>query len=815
MCKGGMMKFSYGLSAVLIGAAVVLVQPQLALSLTQTEITKIAREITVRIDGDGVGSGWILERKGDTYFVITNRHVLEKNDGKYKIRTADGVSYDAQRPQQLPEEVNVDLAVLEFTSKKNYPTANLGNSDQIKEKMTVYVAGWGQALGDIERGYEFQPGSILDLQTTPMGNGYTLMYNNQVDSGMSGGPLIDVNGRVVGINGFGFDWQNGYVRMAIPINTFLKYRNNLQPLIASAPTTRQQPLTRKTSANTGKPGARRTPIAPRKPTAEGLVSLGSSKANRGDYEEAIADYNAALQIDLKNLDAYLQRGNAHLKQQEYPAAIKDFKQVLSLSRNNTLAYALLAFSYYAQGNTREALANYNQALEGNSRELKQNPYSKDAWLYFNRGTVRSDLEDYQGAIKDYTQAIQINSDYVCTTCAYNSRGLVHFRLKDYQRAIDDYDQAIQRDGNFAHAYYNRGLAHRSQGNNQKALEDFRKAAQLYQQQDERSSYQDAQAKIRELENPASASQPTTPSNQTDYQAIIATATQAIQRNRKDAAAYLNRAVARYNQGDKQAALQDLNSATQINPKYSLAWYNRGFLLAELGKTSEALASYDRAIQANSEWGKISLADAYLDRGNIRSEQRDYRRAIADYTEVIRINRKSAPAYALRGMNHQRQGNNQAAIADFNQAAQIDPNNAVAFMVRGFSYHFQGDYQGALAAYEKAIALDAKLFAAVNNIGFIKYELGDVEGAIRQFQAAIDINKQSAEPQLALAVALYGKREWERGLTMAQAALRLDKRFADVKFLKEQLWGDRILAETKKVLESPKIKEITSRPSRGQ
>jgi S1-C subfamily serine protease len=89
------MKFNYNLPALLIGVAVMLLPTQLALSLTQPEVDKIAREITVRVDGDGSGSGWIYDHKGDTYYVVTNHHVVAKDNGKYKIQTADGESHDA------------------------------------------------------------------------------------------------------------------------------------------------------------------------------------------------------------------------------------------------------------------------------------------------------------------------------------------------------------------------------------------------------------------------------------------------------------------------------------------------------------------------------------------------------------------------------------------------------------------------------------------------------------------------------------------------------------------------------------------------
>jgi hypothetical protein len=46
--------------------------------------------------------------------------------------------------------------------------------------------------------------------------------------------------------------------------------------------------------------------------------------------------------------------------------------------------------------------------------------------------------------------------------------------------------------------------------------------------------------------------------------------------------------------------------------------------------------------------------------------------------------------------------------------------------------------------------------------------------------------------------------------MGEAAIRLDSRYADLKFLKENLWGERLLAETKKFLEIPRIQASIAR-----
>ena len=112
---------------------------------------------------------------------------------------------------------------------------------------------------------------------------------------------------------------------------------------------------------------------------------------------------------------------------------------------------------------------------------------------------------------------------------------------------------------------------------------------------------------------------------------------------------------------------------------------------------------------------------------------------------------------------------------------------------------------AIAQYEKAVAQDKQFWPAINNIGLIRYETGDVAEAIQRWQSAIAIDKKAAEPRLALAVALYSKGDREQGLTLGELAIQTDSRYSDLKYLKENLWGDRLLADTKKFLETPRIK----------
>ncbi|HEY9862122.1 MAG TPA: tetratricopeptide repeat protein, partial [Candidatus Obscuribacterales bacterium] len=106
--------------------------------------------------------------------------------------------------------------------------------------------------------------------------------------------------------------------------------------------------------------------------------------------------------------------------------------------------------------------------------------------------------------------------------------------------------------------------------------------------------------------------------------------------------------------------------------------------------------------------------------------------------------------------------------------------------------------------------EPKFWPAVNNIGLIRYEQGSVDAAIKQWRAAVAIDAKAAEPQLALAVALYNKGDREQGLVLGEKAIDLDSRYADMKFLKENLWGDRLLTDAKKLLDTPRIQATLAR-----
>ncbi|MEG4508292.1 serine protease [Microcoleus sp. F6_B4] len=205
------MKYCEGLSAILggtaIATAIVITLPSSAMALTGEEVNDISREITVLIvdskEEGAHGSGFIIAKDGKkTFSVLTAHHVVDV-ESQYVLITSDKKSHkiDYQTIKVLP---GVDLAVVQFTADEDYKVAKLANSDLAKEGGQVFVSGWPAPAAQVrERIRLFVPGAITSRLDTAIAQGYSMVYSSITRGGMSGGPVLDAAGRVIGIHGLG------------------------------------------------------------------------------------------------------------------------------------------------------------------------------------------------------------------------------------------------------------------------------------------------------------------------------------------------------------------------------------------------------------------------------------------------------------------------------------------------------------------------------------------------------------------------------------------------------------------------------------
>ena len=197
-------------------AAVVLAQ-----SLSPEEINLRAKQTIVRIDGAGTGSGTLIDYSDNIYTVLTNWHVV-KGQGEYTVQTIDGRTHqiDPTTVKQLP---GLDLAILTFNSDRSYQTVELGDSSNLSEGQSVYFAGYpGELRQEDNRYYRFFPANLVGILPKTTENGYSLIYNGEAFPGMSGGPVFNNNGLMIGVHGEAniHALSGGTSNYAIPINSY-------------------------------------------------------------------------------------------------------------------------------------------------------------------------------------------------------------------------------------------------------------------------------------------------------------------------------------------------------------------------------------------------------------------------------------------------------------------------------------------------------------------------------------------------------------------------------------------------------------------
>lgn len=125
----------------------------------------------------------------------------------------------------------------------------------------------------------------------------------------------------------------------------------------------------------------------------------------------------------------------------------------SINTNRLAAKRQVSWSYFIDAKRFLREENYSKAIELFSKAIEIDSSNCDA--YWERGYCKSNLNDYKGAIKDYSNAILICNDSVKYKL-YTNRGINFKKVKDYQKALSDFNKAIQLAPAYKWAWFERG-----------------------------------------------------------------------------------------------------------------------------------------------------------------------------------------------------------------------------------------------------------------------------------------------------------------------------------------------------------------------
>jgi tetratricopeptide (TPR) repeat protein len=132
-----------------------------------------------------------------------------------------------------------------------------------------------------------------------------------------------------------------------------------------------------------------------------------------------------------------------------------------------------AADYLERGNERFQQGDYDGAIAEYTKAIERDSAAADA--FFNRGIAYANKKDYDRALADFMERVRLTpGDHN----AYNARGSIYEQKKDFKLAIADFTEAIRLHSTFASAFSNRAQAYHHNRQYAEAIADFETAIRL-------------------------------------------------------------------------------------------------------------------------------------------------------------------------------------------------------------------------------------------------------------------------------------------------------------------------------------------------
>jgi tetratricopeptide (TPR) repeat protein/transglutaminase-like putative cysteine protease len=459
----------------------------------------------------------------------------------------------------------------------------------------------------------------------------------------------------------------------------------------------------------------------------------------GQFDQALAECNAALALDAKNADAFYYRGLAYSGKADTDRAIADYDEAIRLKPDFAAAYDDRGNAYDAKKDSAHAIADYGQAIK-----LKPD----FAGAVYNRAVVETRNKDYDSAISDYSEAIRLFPNYVD---ALRARASVYGDGKrDYDRALADYNEALRLDPANAGALRDRATIYYGKQDFDRAIAD------------------DTQAlKINPKDGAAFYGRAIAYAQKKDFDRAIVDYSQAALLTPGNADIFRGRGAAYDARQNHEAALADYNQALKLGAGDPVTLTNRGAVYARNSDFDKAIADYDAALKLQPD-----NASALLNRGLAYEKRLDYDHAFADFTGALRLRPNDVDALDGLARVYDNKKDFDLAIASADQAIRLKPDNVEARVSRSFANLAKKNYDAVIADCDEALRIRPGYAEAFNNRGNAYALKKDYDRAIADYSHAIQANPNSAPFLHNRGRAYLAKRDFDSAITDISTAIKM-------------------------------------------
>ena len=344
----------------------------------------------------------------------------------------------------------------------------------------------------------------------------------------------------------------------------------------------------------------------------------------GENEKALADFTSAIKETPDDADVYEKRANLYYYMDKYDLADKDYQKIISIDPGSVMGYMGIGRNANAKKRYNEAIEQFNYATRLASE------YSSG---YSFRAESHLGLQQYDKAIDDIIKALDIDGDnkafHLMQQVADSAMVPLVAKLKV---------QSVKNPNN-EYWLYCLGVVHEH-------TDAYKKAIEYYTSCYEKEASDVISYRISQCY-----------SNMGDFTSALKHIDNAIALDSTDYDYVMEKANLLYESGNAKDAIIELGKYISHQPDYFGGYYRRGWFKDNSEDTDGAIEDYTMAIvlQPDYAYAYLGRGDMYALKGNKKSSEADYKKAIEFMDKVIANDPDNAGNYYDAACLHSRMG----------------------------------------------------------------------------------------------------------------------------------------------------------------
>jgi tetratricopeptide (TPR) repeat protein len=494
------------------------------------------------------------------------------------------------------------------------------------------------------------------------------------------------------------------------------------------------------------------------------LGLAGALYEKGEVDEAMAEFSRAIELAPKDPDLWHRRGVAYRSAKRYKNAIEDFSKAIELSPKWYFLYVELSEVLRADGQLNRAITVLRKAVEIVPNVERQRHHHRLANALSDKGLLDEAIDEFRKGLngKDEPFLHDAHHDF---GVALGRRGKLEEAIEEFRKALRVREKVGDWLSREKEALFRRNLAYAlaAKGRLDEAIAEFRTALQI--QKDDPLAHHDLGLAHHDLGLALEA--------KGQLKEAIAEYDRVVGWDPKNADAHFRLGNALRRNGELDRAVAAYSRALELDPKFVNALCGRGIVYCDhLGQPEKAVSDYSRAIELDPKF-----VDAWFNRSISRSNLGQYDKAIADCSKAIELDPRHAGAHnnlawLLATCPDAKLRDPKRAVELARKAVEIAPKEGGYWNTLGVAHYRAGDCKAAILAIHTSIekskggdACDWFILAMSH------WKLGEPAEAHKQYDQAVQWMKEN---EVTLAKKKDQAEELRRFRSEAEEVLQLKK-----------------------------------------